>query len=319
MTLDAKAGVSHGARFPNGILLVDKEPGLTSFDVVRKVKRIAGVKKVGHAGTLDPFSTGLLILLLGQGTKLSQFLVAGRKRYLADIYLGVETDTLDPDGQVLNRSPVPDLKASAIQDALDLFVGEIEQVPPAYSAVKVGGVRAYKLARKGVEVRMPVRRVTVHAIELLSVELPRVVVDVICSPGTYLRCLARDLGKVLETGAHLSGLRRIASGSHRVEDAAGSGLLDDASGMTVIKELLIPLREALPDMHVVHIGKTLAAKLRNGYHPAREEIDFGSRQDEIAGGRAQLLCDGELIAVMDTSSRDAPGEGENMKIVRVFK
>lgn len=317
MSWRRKSVTSYRDRFPDGILLVDKEAGVTSFDVVRKVRRVSGLKKVGHAGTLDPFSTGLLILLLGQGTKLSPFLMAGKKRYRAEILLGIETDTYDPEGRVVQQGPVPELKASFIQEALERFTGEIEQVPPAYSAVRVQGTRAYKLARKGTDVQLARRKVIVHAIELLSVDLPRVIVDVVCSPGTYIRSLAHDLGRVLETGAHLSGLRRTASGSHRVEDAVDSCLLDDDRGRLLVMEHLVPMAEALPDMQIVQIGETLAARIQNGYHPAREEIQSQGQGPGVACGRVQLLCDGELIAVIDANP-NSYGVGENTEIIRVF-
>ncbi len=312
-----KSGTAYENGVPDGILLVDKEAKVTSFDIVRKVRRLTGIKKVGHAGTLDPFSTGLLVVLLGQGTKLSPFLMAGKKRYRAEILLGIETDTYDPDGRVVQENPVPDWKGSFIQEVLDGFIGEIEQVPPAYSAVRVQGIRAYKLARKGAEVELPRRKVIVHAIELLSMKLPRVIVDVVCSPGTYLRSLAFDLGRALETGAHLSALRRTASGSHSVEDAVDSGLLDGGQGRLLVRERIVPLAESLPDMPKVRINEDLAAKIRNGYHPACEEIQPAREGPEVPGGRVQLLCDGELVAVIDTTP-SAHSVGENTKIIRVF-
>lgn len=312
-----KSGIPYGKGDRDGILLVDKETGATSFDIVRKVRRLTGTKKVGHAGTLDPFSTGLLVLLLGQGTKLSPFLMAGKKQYRAEIRLGIETDTYDPEGRVVQENPVPDLKESFVQKALEGFIGEIEQIPPAYSAVRVQGTRAYKLARKGAEVELPRRKVVVHAIDLLSVDLPRLTVEVVCSPGTYVRSLAHDLGRVLETGAHLSSLRRTASGSHKVEDAVDSGLLDDGGGRLLVRERLISLGKALPEMQTVRIGEVLAAKIRNGYHPAREEIQSVRGGAEVAAGHLQLLCDGELVAVIDMTS-GACGVGENTKIIRVF-
>ncbi len=301
----------------DGILLVDKEAGLTSFDIVRKVRRLSGLKKVGHAGTLDPFSTGLLILLLGQGTKLSPFLMAGKKQYRAEILLGIETDTYDPEGRVVQENPVPEMKESFIKEVLKSFVGEIGQVPPVYSAVRVQGTRAYKLARKGTEVSLSRRQVVVHAIDLLSVDLPSLIVEVVCSPGTYLRSLAHDLGRVLETGAHLRSLRRTASGLHRVEDAIDSGLLDDGKGRFLVRDRLISLGKALPEMQRVRIGEVLAAKIRNGYHPVREEIQSARGRAEAAGGHLQLLCDGELVAVIDATP-GAHGVGENTKIIRVF-
>jgi tRNA pseudouridine55 synthase len=313
----AREATEAGDRFPDGIVLVDKEAGVTSFEIVRRVRRLSGLRRVGHAGTLDPFSTGLLILLLGRGTKLSPFLMAGRKRYCAEIFLGIETDTCDPEGAVTDERPVPDLDEGLILRSLEGFLGEIEQTPPAYSAVRVQGTRAYKLARKGIEVRPARRKVTIHEVELVSVSLPKIVVNVACSPGTYLRSLASDLGEALGTGAHLSSLRRTASGSHRVEDALDSGLLNPEGGRALLRERLVPMAGALPDMPAASIGEALTAKIKNGYHPAREEIQPAPEGPQFDGGRMKLLCDGELIAVVDTG----PGEngvGKKTKIIRVF-
>ncbi len=317
MTRVKKSGIPYGDQVPDGILLVDKKAGETSFDVVRKVRRITGLKKVGHAGTLDPFSTGLLVLMLGQATKLSPFLMSGEKRYRAEILLGIETDTYDRDGRVVQERPVPDFDESLIREALNRFMGEIEQVPPAYSAIRVKGTRAYKLARKGCDVQLNGRKVFVHAIELLSMRLPRVIVDVVCASGTYIRSLAHDLGGVLDTGAHLRDLRRTAAGSHRVEDAVDSGCLDDRQGSLFLRDRIIPLSEALPDMSGVQIGEVLAAKIRNGYHPAHEEIRPPGEDPEVAGGYVQLLCDGTLVAVADITPSARP-IGKNSKIIRVF-
>ena len=301
----------------DGILLVDKAAGETSYDVVRRTKRIAGRKKVGHAGTLDPFSTGLLIVMLGRGTKLMPFLMEGPKRYRAEVLLGVETGTQDPEGRVVEEKAVPELTRDRVEGALERFVGEIEQVPPAFSAVHVEGTRAYKLARKGLDVRMQSRRVVIHAIDLLSVDPPRLSLDVRCSSGTYVRSLARDLGRALGTVGHLAGLRRIASGSFRVEEALASGLLYGEEGRKKLGEHLIPLPRALPDMASIRVERPMAARIRNGYHPARAEI-LPARTDTGAAGRhVQLLCDGELVAVIKTTPKASGGETKT-KLIRVF-
>jgi len=307
----------HSGRSRDGILLVDKCAGETSFDVVRKVRRVSGIRKVGHAGTLDPFSTGLLVVMLGRGTKLAPFLMGERKRYLATIRLGIETDTYDPEGRVVHEGPVPDMTPVFIQEALREFVGEIEQAPPAYSAVHVEGVRAYKLARKGVEVRLKRRKITVHDIRLLSSDLPDLKVDVLCSSGTYLRSLAYDLGKRLETGAYLIELRRVESGPYRVKDAVDSSLLQGAEGRNRLEEKRLSLEEALPDVRKIFIGAPLAGKIRNGYQPSRTDMGFVRENMDIAGGTVQLLCDGELIAIAETNPNPS-GVDRNTKILRVF-
>lgn len=301
----------------NGVLLVDKEAGETSYDVVRRVKRLSAVRKVGHAGTLDPFSTGLLIVMLGQGTKLMPYLMAGSKRYRAEIRLGVETDTYDPEGRVVQERPVPKMRETDVLNALERFLGEIEQLPPAFSAVRVDGTRAYKLARKGMDVQLQTRRVVVHAIDLLSITLPLLSVEVHCSAGTYLRSLAHDLGELLGTGAHLVGLRRMTSGSFQVEDAVESRLLVGRNGRDELKERLVPLARALPDMRTIRVGRSLADRIRNGYQPAGVEILPASETPETAGTHVQLLCDGELVAIVETTPNASGGKG-GTKISRVF-
>ena len=178
----------------DGILLVNKIKGETSHDVVKKVKAAFGLKncKVGHAGTLDPFATGLLIILLGQGTKLSRFIMSEDKVYRGTMRLGVETDTLDCTGSVVHKVTVSELGIEQIREKARQFVGEIEQLPPVYSAVKYKGTRAYKLARRGEEMSLKKRNVTVYSLRILSVDLPDVTMEVRCSSGTYIRSLAAD-------------------------------------------------------------------------------------------------------------------------------
>jgi len=301
----------------NGVLLVDKDAGETSFDVVRKVRRAAGVRKAGHAGTLDPFSTGLVVLMLGQATRLSQYLMFGNKRYLATLRLGVETETYDPEGRITLEREVPSFSPEDVETALDRFKGEIEQVPPAFSAVHVDGKRAYRLARKGMDVELRPRRVVIHEIRLLSMDLPEVTVDVVCSPGTYLRSLAFDLGRLLGVGAHVRTLRRISSGSFHVGDAVPSGRIAGSGGAALVEQGLIPLARALPDAPEVHVSEAIAARIRNGYKPKGEEIFRGASGVSARGGLVRLLCDGELIAVIET----APGpqkSQETTKNMRVF-
>ncbi len=317
MTPQADGRPSRTETVRDGIFLVDKCAGETSFDVVRKVRRVSGLRKVGHAGTLDPFSTGLLVVMLGRATKLAPFLMEGSKTYRAVIRLGIETDTYDPEGHVVHEAPVPDMTPSFIQRALGEFEGEIQQVPPAHSAVHVDGVRAYKLARKGLEVRLRERSVVIHEIRLLSVDLPDITVEVSCSHGTYLRSLAHDLGKTLGTGACLVELRRTGSGPYHVEDAVNSADLEGGKGRLRLKERILPLDEALPDMRRVQIGGFLAGKIRNGYQPAQDDMGSAGEDMEAAGGPVQLLCDGELIAIVESSPQPTGGD-QKTKVLRVF-
>lgn len=201
-----------------GILLVDKPVGKTSFSVIAALRRLTGVIKIGHAGTLDPFATGLLIVLIGRNfTKLSDQMLNSDKIYLAEVFFGIETDSYDCDGiEVARSSLVP--TQEAVQDAIAHFQGEVEQIPPMFSAKKVNGKKLYQLARKGVTIERASRKVSMK-IELLSYEYPHAVIRVSCSKGTYIRAIANDLGAMLGCGAHLTALRRLASGIFHLENA----------------------------------------------------------------------------------------------------
>lgn len=259
----------------DGILLIDKAEGESSYGVVKKVgAAFAGldVKKVGHAGTLDPFATGLLIILLGRGTKLSPYIMSESKLYLATMRLGIETDTMDPTGRVVRTSDVPTLTLEQVQDKARSLVGPREQAPPIYSAVKYRGTRAYKLARKGVKVDLKRRKITVHSLSILSVDLPHVTIEVRCSSGTYIRGLGAELGRSLGPGAHLKSLRRLASGPFEARNAISSKEIAARNGALILKERIIPLRAALPNMEEVEVDKDLAERVRHGYQPTWEEV-----------------------------------------------
>jgi tRNA pseudouridine55 synthase len=217
-----------------GLLLVDKPAGITSHDVVDRVRRTLATKKVGHAGTLDPMATGLLLIGVGRATRLLRFLGDLAKTYEGTLRLGVETDTLDADGDVVRESLV-DVTDQQVAEAMRSLVGESLQRPPAYSAVKVGGRKLYEAARAGEHLEAEPRAIRVDAFDLLSFDLPDVAFRVICSGGTYVRVLAADVGAAVSTGAHLTALRRTAIGPYRAEDA----VMPDA-----VRELL-PIEEAV--------------------------------------------------------------------------
>lgn len=202
-----------------GAILVDKQQRWTSFDVVAKLRRLLGVKKIGHAGTLDPIATGLLIVCIRRATKQVDAFQALDKEYRVEIKLGARTESDDAETPEYETTPIEHLEPQMIVAALDRFIGTFEQIPPAYSAVHVGGKRSYQLARQGRAVALPPRTVTVHVIEDVEIALPLVWLTVRCSKGTYIRALARDLGNVLGVGAYVTALRRTAIGNYRVEDA----------------------------------------------------------------------------------------------------
>lgn len=205
---------------PNGVLVVDKPGGMTSHDVVDRVRKIFGTKKVGHAGTLDPDATGVLVLGLGNATRLLPFAQVGVKRYTAVAAFGTTTTTQDASGEVIETRPV-EFDRVSVETAAASFVGEIEQVPPMVSAVKIGGERLYRKARRGEEVERPARQIKIHSLELvdLAATPPEATLDVRCSPGTYIRTLVHDIGAALGCGAHLKYLRRTEASGFSEQDA----------------------------------------------------------------------------------------------------
>jgi tRNA pseudouridine55 synthase len=305
----------------DGILLVDKTEGETSHDVVNKVKSALGLKgsKVGHAGTLDPFATGLLIILLGQGTKISRFIMSGEKVYLGTMRLGVETDTLDCTGSVVRTGIVPELGIEQIREKSRKFVGEIAQSPPVYSAVRYKGTRAYKLARRGLKVDLKKRNVSVSSLRILSIDLPDVTMEVRCSSGTYIRSLASELGKDLGPGGHLVSLRRLASGTFKSKDAMTSGelVVKDREFLSGLRDKVIPLRAALPDMPEIEVGELLAKKVRNGYQPVWEDLAGKWSMTGFGGGNVKLVRDEELVAIMKANKSEGVDHGK-IGIERVF-
>lgn len=265
----------------NGILVIDKPAGPTSHDVVFQVRRLLGAK-VGHTGTLDPLATGVLPLLLGLATRLSQFLQADDKEYEAAVELGVSTDTYDREGRVIEQRPVPKLTATKVTEALSGFIGSISQRPPAYSAVKVGGRKLYELARRGEEVSVPERAVQIHSIDLVRIEGVTLRLVVRCSSGTYIRSLAHDLGAKLGCGAVLASLRRTRVGRFRIDQAFPlSQLGQDWT------EKLIPLEEALPDMPRIELAPNVAVRVRHG-----NPFSAG-----LPSGFYQLIDQGSLVAI----------------------
>ena len=226
----------------DGLLLVDKPAGMTSHDVVDRIRKAAQQRRVGHTGTLDPAATGLLLICLGKATRLSEHLTGLSKTYEATLRFGVETSSYDMDGEVVAEKPVPVLTAATIQAACNAYVGTIQQLPPMVSAIKVGGQRLYKLARKGEVVERKARTVTIARFDVLEVTLPEAKVVVECSSGTYIRSLCHDVGKDLDCGAALSALRRTQVGEHLIHQAA---ILDDLKVPEDIEARLLPMGQVL--------------------------------------------------------------------------
>lgn len=248
---------------PSGILLLDKPRGLTSNAALGRAKRILGIKKAGHTGTLDPMAIGLLVLCFGEATKVSGFLLDADKAYRAEATLGVITDSEDAEGQILEDRPVLDLEKAALETVLDRFRGPIDQVPPMHSALKHQGKRLYELARQGETVERPPRRVTIHALELLDWAKPILSLNVRCSKGTYIRSLVRDIGEVLGCGAHLSALRRTESAPFSLDQAITLETLDSMTADEA-RALLLPPDQALLHLPEVHLDPIQANRLNQG-------------------------------------------------------
>ena len=251
---------------PIGFLLVDKPSGWTSHDVVAKVRSLLRVKKVGHAGTLDPMATGLVVLGLRRATRLLRFVQAAPKEYVARAVFGVATDSLDADGAILEREAM-DFSADELRRAMARFVGTIAQVPPMVSARKVGGKKLYELARQGVEVDREAREVVIHSLELVEfvpAMYPEAVFRTVCSTGTYVRTLADDLARALGGRAHLSALRRVRNGSLLVSSASSIDEIEQAAAKDAVAGLLLSPRHGLADLPEVVIGPEVSSGVRNG-------------------------------------------------------
>ncbi|MFA9460738.1 tRNA pseudouridine(55) synthase TruB [Thiohalorhabdus methylotrophus] len=247
----------------NGILLLDKPRGLSSNAALQKAKKLLKARKAGHTGSLDPMATGLLPLCFGEGTKVSKFLLEADKRYWTTLRLGQETTTGDAEGDVVESAPV-ELNEQRVREVLERFTGEIEQVPSIYSAIKQGGEPLYKKARRGEEVEEPKSRtVQIHELRLLSLDGEQLELDIRCSKGTYIRTLATDIGRALGCFAHLSELRRTASGPFRIEDAVALETLEEQS-FEERRHRVLAVDAALSDFPAVELGETAAYYLLQG-------------------------------------------------------
>jgi tRNA pseudouridine55 synthase len=229
-----------------GVLLIDKPTGLTSHDVVDRVRRKLKMKRIGHAGTLDPMATGLLIILVGKATKLSQYLMSLDKAYRGTITLGETTNTYDAEGEVMKTKPVPKISQTEVQEVLNSFVGDQYQTPPMFSAVKINGQPLYKMARKGKEVEREPRFIRISRFDITRFELPEVDFSLDCSKGTYVRSLANDIGEKIGCGGYLSALRRSASDRFSIEEAVTLEDFENASSED-ISCMLISKKDAMPN------------------------------------------------------------------------
>jgi tRNA pseudouridine55 synthase len=278
----------------SGVLVVDKPVGLTSHDVVQIIRRGTSIRRAGHTGTLDPRASGVLVILVGPAVRLSEYVSASDQRYQATIRLGVSTDTYDAEGEYIEpirpTVSVKDITEDQFQDALRQFVGEIKQVPPPYSAVKVQGRKAYEIARNGEEVELEPRTINVYSLDLLEWSPPEAVVDVFCSSGTYVRSLANDLGKALGCGAHLVGLRRTKSGRFTLRDAVPLRRLQESFTAGNWYQHLIPAAEALGDWPMIELDADQVELVRHGHRvPAAVDSTGWARGVSEAGDLVALM------------------------------
>ncbi|RFA30613.1 tRNA pseudouridine(55) synthase TruB [Alkalilimnicola ehrlichii] len=285
----------------NGILLLDKPEGLTSNRALQKVKRLFKAQKAGHTGSLDPLATGLLPLCFGEATKISGFLLDADKRYRFTCKLGETTTTGDQEGDVLERLPVPELTETVVETALARFRGEIEQIPPMYSALKHQGERLYRLARQGVEVERKARRVLIHELVLVRLGNSELELDVHCSKGTYVRSLCEDLGAALGCGAHVSQLRRTALGPFAGQPMITLDALEALAeqGLDALDNALLPIDAGLAHWPAVQLDSDSAYYLRQGQPvwvpkaPGEGSVRIYGPQDVFVGMGA-ILDDGRV-------------------------
>lgn len=296
----------------HGLLLIDKPAGITSHDVVRRVRHIFKTRKVGHGGTLDPLATGVLPVAIGDGTKILQFLLAENKSYRATFRLGITTDTFDAEGAVLLERTVPQLARTEFEAICAEFKGEIEQLPPMFSALKKDGVPLYKLARQGKTVPREMRQVTISRLDLIDFNPESITIEVDCSKGTYIRALVNDIGERLGCGAHLTALRRLKSGEFSIDECL---TLDELQQLESPSSALYSLDEALRNFPAVQLNSAAANSLEFGIPPEMSQIV--TETDLSSGQVIRLQIENKLAAIaryMPLRSKEKRGDFELIKV-----
>ncbi len=281
----------------SGLLVVDKPVDITSAKVVARVKKLFGASRVGHAGTLDPFATGVLVCCINRATKLARFFLHGNKKYQAVIQLGVETDTQDSTGTVMSTCDAVEFSDTTIRSVLKRFKGTFEQLPPVYSALKFKGIPLYKLARSGKPVQKPARRVSIFHIEILEIDLPLIRFIVSCSAGTYIRTLCADIGASLGCGGHLKELRRIERSGFSISEAVTLSELEELALSEKLSDRLTSMPSALQDLPEYIADKALAEKIMHGNIIAKK--DFVPEQTGSPQGFIKIVdTNNDLVAVL---------------------
>ena len=278
----------------NGVLVIDKPAGISSAKVVSAVKRLLRVGKAGHAGTLDPFATGMLIVCVNQATKLARFWLNSSKTYIADLCLGVETDTQDATGNIVSTADTIDISEERLRSVIASFSGTMDQAPPVYSALKHQGIPLYKLARKGQPIQKPARRIEIYQLDIQEIAMPIVRFEVRCSAGTYVRTMCADMGNALGCGGHLRNLRRIACSGFTMSEALTLSELEDLVRAGHVERHLIGMAEALPDMAFFQADKALTDKIKYGMMITIDDVPSscpfpGNNRVKIVDGNNRLL------------------------------
>jgi len=278
-----------------GIVIIDKPTGRSSNHVLQQVKRLFDAKKAGHTGALDPLATGVLPVCLGEATKVSSYLLDADKAYHVTCSLGVVTDSGDSDGETIATADIPVFSEQTILDILPAFIGEQDQVPPMFSALKYNGQPLYKLARQGIEVERKSRRITIYDIELLSITTDSFTLSVRCSKGTYIRTLVEEISHVLGCGGHVSMLNRVAAAGYNEQQAISIDQLMSAAeqGREAIDQLLLPTEDALPDWPEITVNTEMVTALRLG-QSVQVEQSFESAQVRLFSDDNTFLGLGEM-------------------------
>lgn len=280
-----------------GVLLLDKPRGMTSNHALQRTKRLYQAAKAGHTGSLDPLATGMLPICFGAATSLCAYLLDARKTYRVTALLGIATDTADADGEVVQRVETAPADSARVQSVLTRFVGDIDQVPPMYSALKQDGVRLYKLARSGLTVARPARRVSIESLELAELSWPEVTLTVRCSKGTYVRSLVEDVAAALGTVGHVRELRRLQVDPFSGESMISLEALEDfaaSGGLAALDERLLEIDAALPHWPAVHLGSETAARLAHG--------QAVGAAPEWRQGRVKVYAAGDLLALGEVTA-----------------
>ena len=281
----------------NGVIIIDKPQGKTSHDIVCIMRKKFGTRRVGHTGTLDPMATGVLPICIGNATRASDMLTESDKKYRAQLLLGKRTDTLDIEGDVFEERAV-NVTEQEIRDVIDTFIGDIDQIPPMYSAIKKDGKKLYELARQGIEIEREPRRINIYSIDIIDINIPYITVDVHCSKGTYIRSLCDDIGTKLGTGAVMTNLRRTYTAGFSIDDAYTIEQLDAIEDLS---KTLNPTDSLFADLPQIYLNEKQERSIVNGVRMTWRQGEEGKTYRVYGADRRFLcvsrMCDGKLVLV----------------------